>query len=71
MTLFWPNGKFFTSIGKIEGSISHKIKVKNGFGYDPIFIPQNKKKTFGQMKSKEKFKIDHRFQAFKNIKKFF
>ena len=71
LTLFWPNGKFFTSIGKIEGSISHKIKGKNGFGYDPIFIPQNKKKTFGQMKSKEKFKIDHRFQAFKNIKKFF
>ena len=71
LTLFWPNGKFFTSIGKIEGSISHKIKGKNGFGYDPIFIPQNKKKTFGQMKSKEKFKIDHRFQAFKTIKKFF
>ena len=71
LTLFWPSGKFFTSIGKIEGFISPAIKGKNGFGYDPIFIPQNKKKTFGQMKSKEKFKIDHRFQAFKNIKKFF
>ena len=71
LTIFWPNGKFFNSIGKIEGFISPKIKGKNGFGYDPIFIPQNKKKTFGQMKSKEKFKIDHRFQAFKNIKKFF
>ena len=44
---------------------------KNGFGYDPIFIPKNKKKTFGQMKPSEKYKMDHRFFAFKKIKKFF
>jgi len=58
-------------IGKVEGMIAHKPKGSNGFGYDPIFIPNNKKKTFGQMKSSEKYKIDHRFQAFKKIKKFF
>ena len=58
-------------VGKIEGHISNEPKGKNGFGYDPIFIPKNKKKTFGEMKSSQKYKIDHRFKAFKKIKKFF
>ena len=40
-----------------------------GFGYDPIFIPQSKSVTFGQMKKKEKIKMDHRYIAFKNLKK--
>ena len=57
-------------IGKVEGSISTKVKGKNGFGYDPIFIPKNKKKTFGEMKLLNKYKIDHRSIAFKKIKKF-
>ena len=56
--------------GKVEGFISNEPKGKNGFGYDPIFIPRNKIKTFGEMKSSEKYKIDHRFHAFKKIKKF-
>ena len=50
--------------GKIEGKISIKPKGKNGFGYDPIFIPLNKKKTFGEMKPSEKYKMDHRFKGF-------
>ena len=56
--------------GKVEGVISGKPKGKNGFGYDPIFIPNKKKKTFGEMNSLKKYKMDHRFQAFKKIKKF-
>ncbi len=71
LTLYWPNGKNFSATGKIEGFISSNKKGKNGFGYDPIFVPLNKRITFAQMKSKEKFKIDHRFNAFKKIKKFF
>ena len=56
--------------GKIEGTISSKPKGNNGFGYDPIFIPNGKKLTFGEMSQKEKYKLDHRFNAFKKIKKF-
>ena len=56
--------------GKVEGFISKEPKGKNGFGYDPIFIPRNKIKTFGEMKPSEKYKMDHRFDAFKKIKKF-
>jgi len=59
-----------TVSGKIEGFISKFPKGKNGFGYDPIFIPKNKKKTFGEMKPSSKYKIDHRSIAFKKIKKF-
>ena len=56
--------------GKIEGTISNEPKGNNGFGYDPIFIPKEKNLTFGEMSSKIKYKMDHRFNAFKKIKKF-
>ena len=56
--------------GKVEGNISLKPKGKNGFGYDPIFIPLKKRKTFGEMTSSQKYKIDHRFNAFQKIRKF-
>jgi len=71
LTIYWPNGKNFSATGTIEGFISDKKKGKNGFGYDPIFIPLKKKITFAEMRPKEKFKIDHRFEAFKKVKKFF
>ena len=71
LTIFGPNQKTINSIGKVEGYISTFMKGKNGFGYDPIFIPQQKKITFGEMKPSQKFKIDHRYKAFKKIKKFF
>ena len=70
LTIYWPDDFSINVIGKIEGSISSKKKGNNGFGYDPIFIPANSKLTFGEMKSKDKHKVDHRFQAFKKIKKF-
>ena len=71
LTIYNSNKKLISSVGKIEGCISPTIKGKNGFGYDPIFIPKGRKVTFGEMKSSEKYKIDHRFKAFKKIKKFF
>jgi len=64
------NKKVACVSGKVEGQISREPKGKNGFGYDPIFIPLKKRKTFGQMKPSEKYKLDHRYQAFKKIKKF-
>ncbi len=55
---------------KLQGIISNKPKGKNGFGYDPIFIPKNRKKTFGEMRPDVKYKIDHRHFAFKKLRKF-
>ena len=71
LTIYKNSQKIINSIGKIEGYISPVMKGNNGFGYDPIFIPKGKKITFGQMKPLEKYKIDHRFKAYKKIKKFF
>ena len=71
LSIYWPDGKNFSGTGKIEGFISSKKKGKNGFGYDPIFIPNKRKITFAQMLPKEKFKIDHRSKAYRKIKKFF
>ena len=62
-------GKITTVVGKVKGKISYKILGKKGFGYDPIFVPINKKITFGQMLKEKKIKIDHRFVAFKKLKK--
>ena len=71
MTLFFPDGINYSSKGIVKGKISAKKKGNNGFGYDPIFIPDGFNKTFGEMKPKLKMSIDHRFKAFFKIKKFF
>ena len=71
LTIYGLKKKPINSLGIVKGLISNKKKGKNGFGYDPIFIPKGSKLTFGQMKPNKKYKIDHRSIAFKKIKKFF
>ena len=70
LSISYLNKNLVSVIGKVEGKISEKAKGKNGFGYDPIFIPNNQNKTFGQMPFSKKYKMDHRFKAFEKIKKF-
>ena len=70
ISLSFLNKKIACETGKVEGNISSQPQGKRGFGYDPIFIPLKKKKTFGQMSPKQKFKLDHRSKAFKKIKRF-
>ncbi len=70
LTIFGLKKKPISSIGKVEGYISNKQRGLKGFGYDPIFIPKGKRETFGEMEPKKKYKIDHRYKAFKKIKKF-
>ena len=70
LTIYGNKKIIKSSIGIINGYISNKPLGENGFGYDPIFIPKNKKMTFSQLKPSDKYKIDHRFKAFKKIKKF-
>ena len=70
LSISYLNQKIACVLGKAEGHISDKPRGKNGFGYDPIFIPLKKRKTFGEMRPSQKYKMDHRFQAFKKIRKF-
>ncbi len=71
LVIYWPNTKKIYSLGKVSGKISKTKKGKNGFGYDPIFIPNGHKRTFAEMSKSYKYKIDHRAKAFKKIKRFF
>ena len=71
LSLFWPDGKSYSSKGIIKGKISSKKKGNRGFGYDPIFIPDGYDKTFGEMLPELKMSIDHRFKAYLQIKNFF
>ena len=70
LSISYLDKKIVCVIGRVEGYISPKAKGKNGFGYDPIFIPNNKNKTFSEMRISQKYKLDHRYKAFKKIKKF-
>jgi XTP/dITP diphosphohydrolase len=53
--------------GEIEGTISNEIRGKDGFGFDPIFIPKGSYKSFGEMTLEEKNKISHRASAFRKL----
>ena len=65
----YPRGKVITVVGKIKGLISYKMLGTRGFGYDPIFIPLGKSITFGQMSKLKKINMDHRYIAFKKLKR--
>ena len=70
LSISYLNKKIACVLGQVEGQITHEPKGKNGFGYDPIFIPLKKSKTFGQMEPSQKYKMDHRYKAYKKIRKF-
>tara|TARA_B100001027_G_scaffold177000_1_gene128277 strand:+ start:1108 stop:1686 length:579 start_codon:yes stop_codon:yes gene_type:complete len=69
LSIKFPNNKLVNVVGKAKGEISKSILGRNGFGYDPIFIPKFHKKTYGQMLKSKKIKIDHRYLAFRKLKK--
>lgn len=68
LTMNYKTNMFFE--GKVKGTISNTIIGKDGFGYDPIFIPNGYKETFAQMDIKKKNKISHRYIAINKLKKF-
>ncbi len=49
--------------GMVEGEIAHSIRGSGGFGFDPIFIPKGRNKTFAEMPLGEKNKLSHRGRA--------
>jgi len=69
LTLYLSAKKKFNTTGEIYGNISDKVLGKNGFGYDSIFIPNGHSLTFGQMGKRKKMSMDHRYLAFKKLKK--
>ena len=70
LALSFPNGKTISFQGKVYGQLQFPAKGLNGFGYDPIFVPNGYKKTFGEMNYSYKERISHRQKAFKKLKKY-
>jgi XTP/dITP diphosphohydrolase len=64
------NGSEYLFEGKADGTIITERRGKKGFGYDPVFVPDGKNKTFAEMTLDEKNTISHRANAFKKLKEF-
>jgi len=69
LSYYDENGKITSVEGKLKGNVSMKMKGTNGFGYESNFYSTKKKITFGQMLKSKKIKMDHRYLAFKKLKK--
>ena len=67
---FHDGEKAHLFIGSIDGEISREIKGENGFGWDPVFVPDGESKTFAQMSPTEKDKISHRKKALDKLSDF-
>ncbi|PKM69390.1 MAG: non-canonical purine NTP pyrophosphatase, RdgB/HAM1 family [Firmicutes bacterium HGW-Firmicutes-19] len=67
IALVFEDGSYWITVNKCEGSISESIAGINGFGYDPIFIPEGYSQTFGVLPSEIKNKISHRAKALQAV----
>jgi XTP/dITP diphosphohydrolase len=66
-----PDGDvLFEAEGVCEGSIAFEPKGSNGFGYDPVFIPDGFEKTFGELSDEIKQNISHRARAIAKIMRY-
>lgn len=68
LAVAWPDGPAVVVEGRIDGRLTFPPRGDKGFGYDPIFIPEGGKLTFGEMDPAEKDAISHRARAFAKLK---
>lgn len=66
--LLTPDGWVASADGTLEGRIGFEPRGKRGFGYDPIFIPEDETRTVAEMPADEKNAISHRGKAFRKLK---
>jgi XTP/dITP diphosphohydrolase len=67
LALARPAGEAMLFRGEVYGRLTWPPRGDNGFGYDPIFIPDGHDITFGEMESEQKYRIDHRARAFAKL----
>ena len=68
IALAFPHGKIVTFFGSVEGAIGREPIGRMGFGYDPVFYPSGKQKTFAEMTAVEKDALSHRGDALEKFK---
>lgn len=64
----YPSRKVRTVKGVCPGRITHEMRGKHGFGYDPVFVPSGYQKTFAEMKPSMKNRISHRARALRRLR---
>lgn len=67
LCLAWPDGHQETFEGKVFGHLTWPPRGNNGFGYDPVFVPDGDTRTFGEFDPDEKHAMSHRANAFRNL----
>lgn len=63
ITMVWPDGEHIVARGECNGHIIDQPEGSNGFGYDPLFVPDGFQRTFAQLTAEEKNSISHRAKA--------
>ena len=67
LSLAWPDGHVESFEGKVDGTLVWPMRGKNGFGYDPVFLPEGGDLTFGEMQPAAKHAMSHRADAFEQL----
>lgn len=67
LAIAWPDGESAVYEGVLRGSLVWPPRGKRGFGYDPVFVPNGHKETFGEMDPEAKHAISHRADAFAKL----
>jgi XTP/dITP diphosphohydrolase len=67
LSLAWTDGHVETFEGRIEGEITTYPRGVNGFGYDPLFIPEGYDQTFAEMDHATKYQMSHRARALEHF----
>ena len=67
LALAWPDGHVEGFEGRVEGELVWPPRGERGFGYDPMFLPDGREQTFGEMEPAEKHRISHRAHAFQKM----
>lgn len=65
LAIAWPDGHAEIFEGEVHGALVWPPRGERGFGYDPIFLPEGRDLTFGEMDPDEKHRISHRARAFR------
>ena len=69
ITMVYPDGNIITARGECRGKIITEPAGDNGFGYDPLFVPDGYDRTFAQLTAEEKNSVSHRAAALEKLKK--
>jgi len=67
LALAWPDGHTEVFRGEIHGHLVWPPRGDKGFGYDPMFVPEGRSETFGEIEPQEKHAISHRAKAFAQL----